>query len=134
MDRNFHNTLASIYYNEGIYLIPKEELYVEIKASQVAGDLNPIRYMQFIVSDEFTIDDDVENFTFPYLATEALISWFINSEYNDSIFVSYKLNKYSQKYYMAIMMNFWSRGIYTLADYNPELFQFRFYNPPHSEL
>lgn len=132
MDDNFHNTLASIYHNEGIYLIPEEDLYVEIMDSKWGE--KPVWCMQFRTKDLLFDDDtDVENFVFPKLATETLISWFINCEFNDNLFVTYKLNNFSRVFYMAIMMNFWSRGIYTIAEFNPEVFQFRFYNPTHNE-
>jgi hypothetical protein len=131
LDDNFHNTIASIYYDDEIYLVPMEEMYVVILDTTYSD--KPVWYMQFKASNEFD-GEEVEKLKYPTLIGETLIGHFIHSsiEWNNAVTMS--LADYSQQYYMALLIYFWSQGIYVNACYNSDKFYFEFQNILLSEL
>lgn len=142
MDDDFHNTLAHFYIEKDMYLVPLNDFYYK---SVDDGKM----YLQFKVSDEFGADDAVETFTFPRVIAKNLIGYFLNvtiptfveSKPAESVDgskpagglktiyeVTQAVYDKTQKYYTAILMYFWSQGIYVNALYNKSRYSFEFQN------
>jgi len=154
LDDNFHNTLASIYYDEGIYLVPMEELFYTIDVSlsnpslfdgvsdvtkrdvdgSIEGTSKKTTYMQFKASDVFSSDDEVETHRYSTKVGETLIGYFIHTNYCGHVPVNFSHTTMNRKYYTGILMYLWSQGIYTNVVYDHHKFHLSFYLEKLGEL
>lgn len=154
LDDNFHNTLASIYYEEGVYLVPMEELFYTIDVSlsnpslfngvsdvtkrdtdgSIEGTTKRTTYMQFMASDVFSSDDEVETHRYSTKVGETLIGYFIHTNYCGHVPVNFAHNTMNRKYYTGILMYLWSQGIYTNVVWDHHKFHLSFYRETIGEL
>ena len=140
LDDDFHNTLASIYYDKEVYLVPMEELFYTIDVSKrdtdgsIEGTTKRTTYMQFKASDVFSSDDDVEKHRYSTKVGETLIGYFIHTDCPGHVTVSFSFTTMNQKYYTGILMYLWSQGIYTNVVWDHHKFHLSFYRETIGEL